>query len=197
VLAATAAAAPPGKAGGVLDESLEPEHAWISAGRHAGASPASRVWCAGAIWGRVIHVGEYGSCVRRVCHPLYRDVVQLAAPAEGSLRAGPRGLLKGGMPCRVELVDARQPVQRGDLVLAADEQGLFAGVLIYGSVSRARRRPGQPYWEIEVQTIEPPAWEESVWVVCAGPTARPTAPIPTPKGVQQIHSQATARETRP
>ncbi len=147
---------------------FSPDHGWIDAGQEAGIVPASRVLCAGAIWGRVIEVGRYSSCVRRVRHPLYRDVVQLAAPQGRGLRAGPRGLWRGGHPCRVELVDVKEPVGPGDLVLAADEQGLIDGVLIYGSVSRVDHKPGQPYWEIEVEPVEPPAWEEHVWVISGG-----------------------------
>lgn len=148
---------------------LSSDHGWIDAGRDAGIVPSRRVLCAGTIWGRVIEIGRYSSCVRRVGHPLYRDVVQLAAPLGCGLRPGPRGLLRGGHPCRVELVDAKEPVRAGDLVLAADEQGLIDGVLIYGSVSRVHRKPGQPYWEIEVEPTEPPAWEEHVWVISGRP----------------------------
>lgn len=151
---------------------LLPDIAWIDAGRHAGITEASHVLCAGLIWGRVADVGQHCARVRRVCHPLYRDVVQLATPHARGLQPGPRGLLRGGSPCRVELVDAREPVRPGDLVLAADEQGLFGGPLIYGTVSRARHEAGQPHWQIEVQPLEPPCWVEDVWVVCALPRVR-------------------------
>lgn len=169
VLASVTKTDPPSGNRGGLFSPLSSDLGWIDAGRDAGIAPASRVLCAGVIWGRVIEVGRYASCVRRVGHPLYRDVVQLAAPLGQGLRAGPRGLLRGGHPCRVELVDAKEPVRAGDLVLAAGEQGLIDGVLIYGSVSRVDHKPGQPYWEIEVDPTEPPAWEEHVWVISGSP----------------------------
>jgi hypothetical protein len=148
-----------------------PELALIDVGRRAGLGPESRVLCAGGIWGRVLDVGVTCSAVRRVSHPLYRDVVQLATPKPGGLRPGPRGMLRGGSPCRVELVDVRHPVQTGDLVLAASEQGLAEGPLLYGRVARVGREPGKPHWEIEFDAIEPPAWQDRVWVVHAAARA--------------------------
>ena len=104
------------------------------------------------VFGKVMEVSAHTCVVRRADQAGYRDVVQLAARADGTVHFGPKGILEGtgDGQARLRMVAASAEVTPGDLVLTAGQQGVTSQPLWYGTVARCERRAGAPHWDIWV-----------------------------------------------
>ena len=132
----------------------------IDRGADAAVKPGHLVLRGQAVWGKVAEVGRYSSAVQRVVEPGYRDLVRLVPPRRdgragppGASPVGPRGVLEGAgeRTVRVRYVAVTEPVEEGDLVLAASTEGVLAEPLLYGRVTRAERSAGAAHWDIRVE----------------------------------------------
>ncbi len=126
----------------VIDEPLP----IVDQGRDASVKAGRLVLAGNRIWGKVAEVGPHTCTVRRITDSSYRDLVQLATPRGDRLQFSARGVLVGSGQrlCRIELVDATEPVAVGDLVFTADDGVLTSPLLVrQGRAigSQARRRP--------------------------------------------------------
>jgi len=124
----------------------------IDSGRDTQIAAGDMALAGRRVFGKVMEVGAHTCVVRRADQAGYRDVVQLAARAEGTLRFGAKGILEGTGEghARLRLVNASDAVAPGDLVLTAGQQGLASQALWYGTVARCERRQGAPHWDIWV-----------------------------------------------
>ena len=104
----------------------------------------------GRVWGKLIEVGSQTALVRRIDSAGYRALVHIAQTTDGARKTLARGILEGTgeCRCRIRLVDAASPVAVGDMVFAAEEQGLVDSPLIYGRIERAELAPGAAHWQI-------------------------------------------------
>lgn len=102
------------------------------------------------VWGKIVEVGPQTAVVRRVNARGYRGLVQIISEANGERRPMAEGVLegRGGPLCRVRMVEATAPVSVGDLVIAAEEQGLTDAPLVYGRIARSELEPGSPHWQL-------------------------------------------------
>ena len=125
----------------VLDDSTP----IIDQGRDAAVQTGRLVLAGNRIWGKVAEVGPHTCTVRRITDPAYRDLVQLATPRDGRLQFSARGVLVGAGQrlCKIELVDATEPVAVGDLVFTADD-GVLTSPLLYGKVCKSIASPAIP-----------------------------------------------------
>ncbi|HEY2761559.1 MAG TPA: rod shape-determining protein MreC [Pirellulales bacterium] len=121
----------------------------VDQGRDAGINSGSLVLEGSRIWGKIVDVGDHTSTVRRVTDAGYRDLVQLATQRSGRLHFAARGLLAGNGTdlCKIDLVEASEPIALGDFVFSADD-GVGDAPLLYGRVARLERKPGGANWEI-------------------------------------------------
>jgi hypothetical protein len=134
----------------------------IDQGENALLTAGDLALAGGRIWGKLIEVGPQTAVVRRIDSPGYRGLVQIAQTANGVWKPLARGILEGtgGRLCRIRMVDATAPISVGDVVLAAEEQGLVDAALICGRIERAELSPGAAHWQIEMAPAvdsEPPA----------------------------------------
>jgi hypothetical protein len=112
---------------------------------------ASNVVASGArVWGKIVEVGPETAVIRRVNAIGYRGLVQIVNEVSGVRRPMAHGVLEGtgDLLCRIRMVDATVPISVGDLVLAADQQGLTDAPLIYGRITRAQLDSGAPHWQL-------------------------------------------------
>ena len=111
--------------------------------------PGMPVIAAGGVIGRIARaVGRFSD-------------VQLATDPKSSIdvllpRTGSRGVLKGVARddiylCRVEYVDQKDQVQKGDAVLTSGLGGIFPRNIIVGHVTKVRHTNASLYQEVEVQ----------------------------------------------
>lgn len=123
--------------------------ALIDQGQNAGINPNRLVLAGRRIWGRIADVGSHTSTVRRVNDAGYRDLVQLASQRDGRLHFSARGMLVGSGErlCKIELVEATQPVIVGDLVFTADD-GVLDSPMLYGRIVKLEHKSGAAHWEI-------------------------------------------------
>ena len=127
----------------------------IDAGRDLGLQSGRMVLAGRRVWGKLANVGSHTSVVRRVTDPGYRDTVQIAHRGGGpdaALRLGPRGVLVGSGEklCRVELVEASEPVAVGDGVYTQSD-GLLPEPLVYGQIVRVELIDDKLHWQIWMQ----------------------------------------------
>jgi cell shape-determining protein MreC len=121
----------------------------VDVGRDLGAQSGRLVLSGGRIWGKLAAVGAATSSIQRATDVGYRDRVQLAHGGGAVRQLGPQGMLVGAgeSVCRIELVDASQPVSVGDEVYAAGD-GTLAEPLLYGRIVRAEHISGRPHWQL-------------------------------------------------
>ena len=121
----------------------------IDVGHDLGAQPGRLVLSGRRIWGKLTAVGAVASTVQRTTDLGYRDRVQLAHSDGAARQLGAQGMLVGAGQslCRIELIDASQPVSVGDEVYAAGD-GTLAEPLLYGRIVRAEHVSGQPHWQL-------------------------------------------------
>jgi hypothetical protein len=124
----------------------------VDQGRDRHIAPGDCVLLGRRVWGKVLRVGPMTSTVQRANDAGFRDLVQLATVDQQRLRFGPQGVLVGvGQPlCRLERIDAAEPVAVGDAVYAADD-GARSVPLLYGHIVRAEHMPGEAHWQLWVQ----------------------------------------------
>jgi cell shape-determining protein MreC len=122
----------------------------IDQGQNASLTVGDLALVGGSVWGKLIEVGPQTSLVRRVSSSGYRGLVQIAQATVDGWKPLARGIVEGtgDTLCRIRLVDATAPVSVGDMVFAADEQGLVDAALIYGQVARAELPTGAAHWQI-------------------------------------------------
>ena len=121
----------------------------LDEGQDAAVQMGRLVLAGSRVWGKVAEIGPHTSTVQRVTDAGYRDLVQLARKQDDKLRFAGRGILAGrGEPlCKIEMVEAAQPVTVGDLVFTVDD-GVLDAPLLYGRVARVERKPGAAQWEV-------------------------------------------------
>jgi cell shape-determining protein MreC len=121
----------------------------LDEGSDAAVKSGRLVLAGSRVWGKVAETGLHTSTVQRVTDAGYRDLVQLARSKDGRLHFAARGMLTGrGEPlCKIEMVEAAEPVTVGDLVFTVDD-GVLDTPLLYGRVARVERKPGAAQWEI-------------------------------------------------
>ncbi len=121
----------------------------IDAGADLGVPSDALVLAGRRVWGKIAAVGQFTSVVRRMSEPGYRDAVQIGHVDGRRLQLGPRGLLvgTGDTLCRIEMVEASQPVAIGDEVYT-DDDGVPHAPLLYGRIVRLERAAGEPHWQI-------------------------------------------------
>jgi len=112
------------------------------------------------IWGRVSEIGRRTSRVVRVDSPEFRALVILATDSHATWQRGPRGVLEGcgDGQCEVRFVAATEPVAEGDLVLAAETEGVLDVPLLIGRIVSAKRTVGAAHWEIRVRPAVSERW---------------------------------------
>jgi cell shape-determining protein MreC len=122
----------------------------IDQGENVSLAAGDMVLAGGRIWGKLIEVGPQTALVRRIDSVGYRGLVQIGHTADGAWKPLARGILEGtgNRLCRIRLVDATAPVAVGDMVFAAEEQGLIDSALIYGRIERAELAPGAAHWQL-------------------------------------------------
>lgn len=122
----------------------------IDQGQNASLTVGDLALVGGRVWGKLDEVGPQTSLVRRVSSPGFRGLVQIAHAADDGWKLLARGIVEGmgDSLCRIRLVDATAPISVGDMVFAADEQGLVDAALIYGQVERAELPNGAAHWQI-------------------------------------------------
>jgi cell shape-determining protein MreC len=127
----------------------------IDAGRDLGLQSGRTVLAGRRVWGKLAKVGSHTSVVRRITDPGYHDTVQLAHSDGGPdspQQLGPRGVLVGSGErlCRIELVDASEPVSVGDQVYTQSD-GLLPEPLVYGQIVRVELTADKLHWQIWMQ----------------------------------------------
>ena len=142
--------------------SAEPQ--LLDQGRDAGIAPGGMVLAGARIWGKITAVGPHTSTVQRVTDSGYRDLVQLASQRDGRLHFAARGMLvgHGERLCKVELVEASEPITVGDLVFSADD-GVLDVPLLYGRIARLERKPAAGQWEIWMEPALPVSAPPRAW----------------------------------
>src|SRR6185295_8782285 len=90
----------------------------LDQGGDASISADHLVLAGNRVLGKVAEVGPHTCTVARVTDPGYRDLVQIATQRDGRLHITARGVLTGrGEPlCKIESVEASEPITLGDLV---------------------------------------------------------------------------------
>jgi cell shape-determining protein MreC len=128
--------------------------ALVDAGSDLALQPGRLVLAGRRVWGKLATVGTHTSVVRRITDPGYRDTVQIAhsESSGASPHLGPRGVLVGSGErlCRIELVEASEPVSVGDGVYT-ESDGLLSEPLIYGQVVRVELAADKLHWQIWMQ----------------------------------------------
>jgi cell shape-determining protein MreC len=121
----------------------------LDQGGDANISADHLVLAGNRVLGKVAEVGPHTCTVTQVTDPGYRDLVQVATRRDGRLRVTARGVLSGrGEPlCKIESVEASEPITLGDLVFTVDD-GVLDGPLLYGRVARVARNAAAAKWEI-------------------------------------------------
>lgn len=122
----------------------------IDQGDNTSLITSSLALAGGRVWGKIIEVGPQTAIVRRVNSAGYRGLVEIVDRENHAGGPLARGVLEGtgDCVCRIRMVDARSPISAGDLVLAAEEQGLTDAPLIYGRITRAELEPGAAHWQL-------------------------------------------------
>jgi cell shape-determining protein MreC len=122
----------------------------IDQGDNASLTASNLAIAGGRVWGKLVEVGPQTATVRRITSLGYRGLVQIANGQNGAERTVARGVLEGSGDglCRIRMVDATSPVAVGDLVLAAEEEGITDAPLVYGRIARTALEPGAAHWQI-------------------------------------------------
>ncbi len=128
---------------------ISKNHPMLDVGGDVGAEAGRLVLAGRHIWGKLAAVGAATSTVQRLTDPNYRDRVQLTHGAGETIRLGARGMLvgTGEAHCRIDLIEAAEPVAVGDDVYAASD-GTLREPLYYGRIVRAEHAAGQPHWRL-------------------------------------------------
>jgi cell shape-determining protein MreC len=127
----------------------------IDAGRDLELQPGGVVLAGRRVWGKLASVGSHVSVVRRITDRGYRAEVQIVhgdADNEAPQRPSPRGMLvgTGDRLCRIELVDASEPVSVGDRVYS-ESDGALPEPLVYGEIVRVEEPRDKLHWQIWMQ----------------------------------------------
>ena len=114
--------------------------------------------------GRITAVGPKSSRVTLLTDPRCRTRVIIS-------RTGEEGILEGmgNKKCRVKYVSFKSDAHIGDTVVTSGRDGVFPRYVVVGSITSAKRRPGQLLMEIEVTPFLELSAVQNVFVVTQMP----------------------------
>lgn len=172
----------------------------IDVGSDHRTSPDDLLLAGSCVWGRVARVDRWTAEVVRADAPQFRALAMLARDDGNSgWRLGPRGMLEGrgkGV-CRLRFVAVTEPVEVGDIVLAADTGGLIDAPLVYGHVIEARRDAGATHWQIVVQAaVSEMSTPERLVVLRGRPNPERTALRPQRSSASRVAGGGTREVER-
>lgn len=137
---------------------LDKERVNLDVGRDLGIRPDSPVYSGRMVIGRIARVGLFTSSVRLITDAQYRGEARIyRTPARNEksppLSVPTPGILAGDgkTACRLLDIPPAAPVEVGDWVYTAEEDGILPHAMCYGRVSRAELKPGAIHWEIDVR----------------------------------------------
>lgn len=113
--------------------------------------PDMPVVSGGSVLGRIRHCGRWTCTMQPITDPAFRAFVQIIRPTSDKPLAGAEGVLAGdgAGACRMELVDATQPVSVGDFIYGRPVD--FDGPPpCYGRITAAELADGAAHWTITV-----------------------------------------------
>lgn len=129
---------------------IDPGDVLVDQGDNTSLATSCLALAGGRVWGKIVEVGPQTASIRRINSAGYRGLVEIVDGSNHAGRPLAHGVLEGtgDALCRIRRVDARSPVSVGDLVLAAEEQGLTDAPLIYGRITRAELTTGAAHWQV-------------------------------------------------
>jgi cell shape-determining protein MreC len=126
----------------------------LDIGTDARIQPDMPVLSGGSALGRIKQCGRWTCTVQPLTDPDFRAFVQLVRTSRNQPLPGAEGVLAGNGDgaCRLELVDATQPVSIGDFVYGRLED--FDGPPpCYGRVTAAELTEGAAHWNVTVTPV--------------------------------------------
>jgi len=125
----------------------------LDVGTDAAISERQPVYAGDVVVGRIAAAGRWTSTLESVTDANFRGAARVLRKTDAGWWRGPTGLLKGDGSelCLLDGIEASQPVEVGDAVVTATEDGVLPVPMFYGKIVEARLRPGGTRWEIRVE----------------------------------------------
>lgn len=105
-----------------------------------------------AVLGRIEKVGRWSSTLQMLTDKDFKSKARIIRQVGQQQISGAIGLLEGTGEnnCLLTMVDSEALVEVGDTIFSVDEESPQGFPLLFGTVSKAEKKPGALEWQIEV-----------------------------------------------
>ena len=125
----------------------------IDQGSATQLAPNDMVYAGRTVVGRISAAGYWSSTLQLVTDARFRGPARIFRESKQGWIPGPEGNLEGdgGELCNMTLVESTEPVEPGDAVYTAGEDGVLPFPMYYGRVVETELKPGALEWSIRVR----------------------------------------------